>query len=520
MTQLLDLLNLDFELAPARPAQGLPRLAAIFQALNEAGVRYCHWKSNVRLAESLDGQTDLDLLIWREDAAAFRAILAAHDVRPTLAAPGKEYPGLENFLGYDPGDGCIFHLHAHYQLVLGEQYVKNYRLPLERAFVDSARPYMGVRVPAPALEVSILALRALLKYRQRDAFLALVWRDDRGGLPAAIVDEFRFLLAQCERAAVIQVLEQQAPFLPAATIVELLDAVSRGRISPRRLLALRGQVLAALKPFQRTGRWRARWRYYRAAAAESRPVKRLRRLQRRPKARQTPASGGLALAIVGVDGAGKSTVVDEMVRRLGKRLSVRVYYLGSSQPGLLTGTLKQAARLLDKLHAGARRLPKQGYPLARLAWSGRMFFKNLSYVAVGRDRRRRYLAGQRAAANGAIVIFDRYPLPQLSVSGRPADGPRIAHANPAPRGRLTNWLSALEQRAYRQIAPPENLIVLQISPEISLARKPGHRREEIEAKCLAMQQIQAGRSRVIEIDAQRPLPLVLTEVQRSIWQLL
>lgn len=520
MTRLLDLPELEFDLAPGQPARGLPRLVALFQALNEAGVRYCHWKSNVRLDESLHGQTDLDLLIWREDAAAFRRILAAHDVKPTLPAPGKAYPGLENFLGHDQRDGRIFHLHAHYQLVLGEQYVKNYRLPLERTFVDSARLYLGVKTPAPALEVSILALRALLKYRQRDAFLALLRGDARGGLPAAIVDEFRFLLAQCDQASVARALQQQAPFLPAGTILDLLTAVSGLRISPRYLLALRGQVLAALKPFQRTSRWRARWHYYRAATAESRLVKRYRRLRRAPKERQTPASGGLALAIVGADGAGKSTVVRETVGWLGKRFSVRVYYLGSSQPGLVAGTLKSVARGMARAHAGARRLLGQGNPVTRAIWSGRMLLKNLSYVAVGRERWRRYRAGQRMAANGAIVIYDRYPLPDLPVNGRPADGPRIAYANRRPHGRLTAALSAWEQRYYRRIAPPENLIVLQVSPEVSLARKPGHSRSEVEAKCLAMQQIEPGRSRLVEIDADRPLPAVLDNVQRSIWQLI
>ncbi len=68
--------------------------------------------------------------------------------------------------------------------------------------------------------------------------------------------------------------------------------------------------------------------------------------------------------------------------------------------------------------------------------------------------------------------------------------------------------------------PPENLIVLQVSPEVSLARKPGHNLKEIEAKCRAMQQIRPGRSRLIEIDAERPLADVLTEVQRNFWQLL
>ena len=154
------------------------------------------------------------------------------------------------------------------------------------------------------------------------------------------------------------------------------------------------------------------------------------------------------------------------------------------------------------------------YPIIHL------WIKNLSYVAVGRDRYWRFVAGQRRANNGAIVIYDRYPLPGLSVNGRPADGPRIAFANPAPLGRFTGKLAQIEEDYYHRIPGPENLMVLQVSPEVSLARKPGHSREEIEAKCLAMEGIEAGDSELMVINADRPLEQVLSQVKTSLWRLL
>jgi thymidylate kinase len=502
------------------PIAGLGRLVELFQALNRAGVRYCHWKSNLRLAESLDGRTDLDLLVDRADGAPFGQILLAHDVKPTLAAPGKDYPGVEHHLGYDPSTGRIFHLHVHYSLILGEQFVKNYRLPLERAFLDSASTRRGVKTPAPELEIIILALRALLKYRDRDAVQAVLRSDVRGGLPASIVEEFRFLMAQTDSARIAQTLAEQAPFLPGEVVMATIEAIGRPQVDARQLFSLRRQVLAALSTYQRFSRRRARLLYYRAATRQSRPFKMARRLQRSPKQRQTPVSGGLTVAITGADGAGKSTVVGEIVRWLSWRLSVSVYYLGSSQPGRTAAALKTAARLLDKAHAGARRVMGQERFPARLLWRGRMFVKNLSYVAVGRDRYRRFVAGQQRANNGAVVIFDRFPLPGLSVNGRPADGPRIAYANPAPLGRFTRKLAQIEESYYRRIPGPENLVLLQVSPEVSLARKPDHSREEIEAKCLAMRGLDAGASNLIEINADRPLEMVLGQVKANLWRLL
>ena len=50
----------------------------------------------------------------------------------------------------------------HEVLVLGERYVKNYHLPIEREFLDSVRLLDGVPVPSPELELGVLAVRALL----------------------------------------------------------------------------------------------------------------------------------------------------------------------------------------------------------------------------------------------------------------------------------------------------------------------------------------------------------------------
>ena len=41
-------------------------------ALKQRQVCFCHWKSNIRLGDSLSGKEDLDLLVLRSDAAQFK----------------------------------------------------------------------------------------------------------------------------------------------------------------------------------------------------------------------------------------------------------------------------------------------------------------------------------------------------------------------------------------------------------------------------------------------------------------
>jgi hypothetical protein len=35
----------------------------LFEKLNAAGIRYCHWKCNFKLQEAIDGMSDVNLLV-------------------------------------------------------------------------------------------------------------------------------------------------------------------------------------------------------------------------------------------------------------------------------------------------------------------------------------------------------------------------------------------------------------------------------------------------------------------------
>ena len=133
---------------------------ALFARLEELGVRYCHWKSTPSLATALAGRTDLDLLVEREDADRFSEAARELGFKPFISHASRRFPAVEDLLGYDAATGRLIHLHVYYQLILGEHYVKNHRLPFERALIASSSLRDGVRVPAPELEVAILALIA------------------------------------------------------------------------------------------------------------------------------------------------------------------------------------------------------------------------------------------------------------------------------------------------------------------------------------------------------------------------
>jgi hypothetical protein len=79
--------------------------------LNQSKVSYCHWKSNVNLERAVSGETDLDLLVDREDEPAFLVILNDLGFKKTIECKKYDIPGITNYYGYDRNTGLLVHVH-------------------------------------------------------------------------------------------------------------------------------------------------------------------------------------------------------------------------------------------------------------------------------------------------------------------------------------------------------------------------------------------------------------------------
>lgn len=491
-------------------------LTHFFACLNEQEIRYCHWKSTHTLTRALRGKTDLDLLVDREHAQRFASTLTKCDFRPVRSNPRRQFPAIQDYLGFDGRTGRLAHLHIHYQLVLGQEFVKNYYLPMERAFLDNTRLCGNVRVPLPELEIITLALRVLMKYRDGDVARDVLRIGTAGGVPQTTLDEFRNLRSLTTDQHILYAVQRHAPFLSPEIILEFLNTIQHAPRSGRALYHLRRRVRKELEPYRRFGEWRATRTYWSAMLQQMPPLDRFSREERR----KIPTSGGLILAIVGADGAGKSTVVRELARWLGWRLNVRTLYMGSTQPSIPAKIAQTAATAAALPHAASRRALGEQNPLTRWMAHFEQLLVYTRCLAEGRDRYNRYCMGRRKAAQGSIVIFDRYPLQNVRLYGRGMDGPRIASMNKGRLGGIGKKFAAIEKRFYEKILPPEQLFVLQVSPDVSLARKPEHDRDRIQAKSRALTELQGTDRTVISIDADQPLDAVLLEIKTRVWSLL
>jgi len=489
----------------------LAALLALLRALERADVPHCHFKSNQHLAAALAGDTDLDLLVARSAARTAQAVLAAAGFKRFDAGLATGYPAVEDWLGFDADTGRLIHLHVHYALPVGELHLKSYALPLADALLETrvGDAETGVATSEPSHELLLLLVRYALKARGRDRVASLLSgrRHFRGGA----LREYQWLLARAEPARVRELAEREL----GAEVVERVAPMLERAPDLAGLLALRRVLRRVLAP-HRT--WSAPEAWLRRVSREvvQRATRRLRRrgVQLPRTFRRRSPIGGVVIAFVGCDGAGKSTVLAEMRRWLGWKLDVYSIYFGSGD-----GPASALRQPLKWLRALQRRLrpPRPPEQRSRVLAPRRLSFPRAVWALVlAREKAGRLRAAERARQRGLAVVCDRFPQSQVLGFN---DGPLLSPWLESPsalRRRLARYELGVYQSATR--LAPDLALKLDISPKVAVQRKPDMALEECARRRAAVAALDWGpRCRHLVIDAEQPLETVLLEVKRAIW---
>lgn len=423
--------------AGSQGRQGKPQevhrlLAAAFETLDEAGIDWLLLRGVDDLARP---RGDIDILVRPGSLAAVASVLAPLGFR-SLLAPGH---GSHRFLVACSEDGVWLKLDLVTELAYGR------RKEILAAHADAVLARRA-RVDGLATLAVGDGLWALLLHRIADPPARA--DDGTGSAGFAVGREGEQTLHRL--AAEGDPTSPLAAILgPAAKrIVELLEQGDTSNAARLTRLALR--------------RDRAR----RPASVASRMVRHeLVRLGRRARSSLgLPArSGGLVVALLGPDGAGKSSLAATLPGALP--MPVRARYLG------LYGASNR--RLVDRLHATAG--------LARLA---RIV---VASVAASLDRRR-----------GRVVVFDRHAY-DLVGRERPA------------RRRLS-------RRLYlRAAVRPDLTLVLDAPPHVLHERRPEHSLDVVASEAAHYRELAARLPGAVLIDAGGTREAVAVAAQRAIW---
>ena len=482
-------------------------ISTLIKELDRQGIRYCHWKSNEHLGEALNGDTDLDVLFDPADRVSIEKIFDSCGLKRFRATPLMQYNAIEDFIGFDESEAKIWHLHTHYRMTLGEKHLKGYTInPWGKRLLETRVRGQGeIWTSCPSDEYVILLSRIALKLRWRDAFrkiskgdcAEIQWLRDRIDKDA-ISESASCLLEEKSKRILLNLLEK--------------DLKRKGQLAPLQK-ALRREM-KIYSSYNRITSWITRSR--REVFWFFGGVKRRLGLSYYSAKRRISPSGGLVVAILGSDGAGKSTTLEYVRKEFGKKIDVVSIYFGSGDgsSSLLRKPMKLVAKRVggkgvghaaDKEYAERKHISLKSrlYSIAKVIWA----------VELAKEKKKKYRKMIKARNNGLLVLTDRYP--QSDMPGA-SDGP-LLYRYKNGRG-LLNKLSCWEQKIYESFSlnGPDVAIKLVVPSEIAIKRKPEMTVEEIDKKRSIVVNMKVA-ERSIVVDTSRSFEITRSEVMKEIW---
>lgn len=482
----------------------------LLEQCEKSRISYCYWKSGRRLPAALAGESDLDLLVDLQHQHVFTEKILGLGFKIFPSIHGLDHPSVQNYLGYDEEDGRLFHVHAHFRLVLGPPLVKNYCLPWEGEILARSAPHPEylIRTIDPATEAILLATRLCLESSWLDPIsiknrkkVAEKFAADRSALLSTVdAEELTGLAAEFFGERVGKDLSEAFFSGRPLECERQLRKEIQKRLAPYRMY---GDAEAAIRTVARAASWSFGWlnKHYIHAP--------------RPWSRYAPG-GGRIIAVVGVDGSGKSTQIASAYKWLSSEIDTMPVYFGTGdgRPALILLPFKMLVPLASLLVRSKPKGSSHGkvsdappgplYCLMMMVWA--------TVVAI--EKRVKLARGWRGARRGLVVIADRYPQNEIQSFN---DGPLLHRLPRAPR-----WLRTFEDETYARAnrLKPDLVIRLLVPPERTEKREPTMDRAVIRTRIADLRRLKFGGATILDVDAEQALPEVTRVVKRAIWDLL
>lgn len=484
----------------------------LIEELKRNDVLYVHFKSNEHLNESVDGDTDFDILIDRMESQKYERCLLSLDFKRFNSSVHSSYPGVDDWLGFDFKTGKLVHLHTHYQLVTGKSGYKNFVLPwtsiaLESAIIDTET---SMKIVSAEFELVELYTRFIAK---------MAWEKDQitkikgYQISDAALREVEWLWERVNKQELIVMCHKCFGNFADFINIELFYKKS---LTAKEYLTFRKIVLNLLELHERSGMQGVS---FRSSCYKSKTgiIRKLKKLAFLPAVKQKKVchTGGLLIAFLGVDGSGKTTVTSEIHSWLSWKFESSHMGLGyGRRKQMISYKVKQKIKSLLNRGTKSKKTGSVAVNLdfekpIKVTWKS--YRKQRAMVRFAKQIRKDIIRIHSYCLNGGIMVVDRYP--QLQFFGI-SDGRKVNQA-----------FSRLQQKesAYLDIVndiQPDIVFKLMVPVELSNERRPDDAIELLQKKLLILQSINYTKAKIFEVDATQPLEDELVFIKQKIWEML
>ena len=483
-------------------------IADLLTEFEQQKVQYCYWKSSRRLHLALAGASDLDILVAPLDRMNAVRALDRIGFKAFPSSHNREHSAVISFIGFDETSGLIHHVHLHFRIVLGNAMVKNWVMPRQDEILarTSIHQLIPIRMLDPADAAVLLIVRAALELRRSEPIAIRQW----GALNKKFSDELVHLREQVSHSAFTARASQIFSGPLANDLANTFVRNSSPRISRR----LRVRIESELSAYRCFGRLQALARTVSRSFAWilNRVNKSLVDLPHPSMHR--PSAGGLVIAVVGVDGSGKSTLVSTLSSWLGSEVDVGTLYFGTGDGR--ASLFMRPFKSLSPFVASFFKVKPRGASHGKISDkpAGRIYSILFTIWAIlaAAEKRHKLKAARRAACRGTVVITDRYPQLEIPTFN---DGP-LLHRLPHTPG----WLSRYETEAYElaRRAPPDLVIKLHVGSETVARREPEMDKDVVRDRIASFARLRFPGVKVVSIDADRPKDEVVRLAKRAVWE--
>jgi len=404
---------------------------SLLQVIDNANIPYVSWKNNHEIDKFLSGDSDLDIYISIKYKEKFINI-AIQNSWIIVINPIARFPYIEH-LYFISGDGKIYHLHVYFKVITGESWIKEFDFPIGDYLIDNRCKHdeYGIYVLNDKAQAYLFALRHIIKCGSISS--RALYLKDR--------ESYRLEWELCSYK--FDKLRGYGPILLDSAIH------NSGLLNDFRLSGFINSFMFRNKsaPFLRIGYFLLP--FYRIVSFISRATNKLffnRKKVLRPK--------GVVIAISGVDGSGKSSMVDAIDSSLSKFLTIKRLSLGKPQGKLVEFVRKLFSKSNSKITP----------PSKENSFNEMGLCKCISLLILSILRLFESWKSQYYVNKGYVVLADRWPTREF---GR-MDGPKIYASNAS--SALVKLSSKLEGIIYKAIPATDVCFFLEVSVDTAIKR--------------------------------------------------